>query len=80
MSTYLVFNVTVQTGDVCQCLEGKMDSIPYVRTEQEAWVVGFCFERKFLLCLEEEKFGSEFRLICLSGAGTSHVEATNTVR
>ena len=80
MSTYLCFCLREQTGDVCQCLEGKMDLIPYIRTKQEAWGVGFCFERKFLFWLEEEKFGSGIRLICLSGAGTSHAEATNAMR
>ena len=27
----------VQTSNVCECLEGEMDLIPYARLEQESW-------------------------------------------
>ena len=50
VNTYLCFGLMVQTSSVCECLEGEMDLIPYLRLKQESWwalvwgeISGSCF-------------------------------------
>lgn len=53
----------VQTNSVCECLEGEMNLMAYVRLKQESW---WAFDWKNFLwvvfCLGEENLGSRFRL------------------